>query len=81
MPENESLDPLVQTRRIIGRNLAACRAYQRMTQQDVARSLRIGRQRLSDWENGDRPIPSEYVPHLARLYSVRIESIYREPQE
>lgn len=80
MDENTPLDPLSHQRRVIGRNIAARRAYLGLSQEQVANQLRVDRHRVSRWERGDRPVPAEYVPPLARLFAINIESIYREPQ-
>lgn len=44
-------------------------------QKDVARLLDISQQYYSEYENGKRPIPVEYLIKLAKFYNTSIDYI------
>lgn len=60
--------------------LRSLRRSQRLSQEDVAKSLGVSRESYSCWENG-RALPrAKYLPALAELLQCRIEDLYL-PQE
>lgn len=44
-------------------------------QKDIAKLLNISQQYYSEYENGKRPIPVEYLITLARFYNTSIDYI------
>lgn len=68
---------IVATRHAIASNLAARRRYLGIHQREVGNALGLDRRTIGYWERGDRPIPSEYVPHLARILRIREGDVFK----
>ncbi len=60
-------------------SLAAARVNANMTQEDVAKILRVSNKTIVNWESGKTEAPFTALEALARLYEVPIDS-FRLPK-
>jgi transcriptional regulator with XRE-family HTH domain len=63
---------------IIGKNLQVLRLKQGFAHDQIAEYLEITPNELSDFEKGNRPIPTALMSLLANLYGVDKYDLYKE---
>lgn len=64
--------------KIIGKNLQVLRQKQGFVHDHIAEYLEITPKELSDFEKGNRPIPTALMSSLANLYGVDKYDLYKE---
>ena len=62
--------------KIVGRNLHDLRSAYRMTQVDLGKKLQCGEANISYWERGKAIPRGEYIPELAKIFHVSIDSLF-----
>lgn len=56
--------------------LAAARVNAGMTQEEVAKTMRVGKQKLVDWENNRKELKPAELMFLANLYGISVDHIF-----
>ena len=64
----------------VGTNVKVLREKQGITQQMLGDYLGIKREQINYYENGKRPIPSNYVTKIAELFAVDEYDLYQEDE-
>lgn len=54
----------------LGHRLAMIRKHRNITQGDIAKSLGISRDRISNWEQGRTTLPADILPEIAKVLDV-----------
>ena len=62
--------------KIVGRNLHDLRSAYRMTQVDLGKKLQCGEATISYWERGKAIPRGDYLPELAKIFHVSIDSLF-----
>ena len=62
--------------KIVGRNLHDLRSAYRMTQVDLGKKLQCGEANISYWERGKAVPRGDYLPVLAKIFHVSIDSLF-----
>ena len=62
--------------KIVGRNLHDLRNAYRMTQVDLGKKLQCGEANISYWERGKAIPRGDYLPELAKIFHVSIDSLF-----
>lgn len=62
--------------KIVGRNLHDLRSAYRMTQVDLGKKLQCGEANISYWERGKAVPRGDYLPELAKIFHVSIDSLF-----
>ena len=62
--------------KIVGRNLHDLRNAYRMTQVDLGKKLQCGEANISYWERGKAVPRGDYLPVLAKIFHVSIDSLF-----
>ncbi len=57
-------------------SLAAARVNANMTQADVAREMRVGKQTIVNWEKGNTEPKLEQARELSRIYNMPLDYIF-----
>ena len=59
----------------LGKRLAEFRKRNNFSQEELANRLKVSRQSICNWENGDASPSIDYLQDLARLYNVTIDDL------
>ena len=62
----------------IGRNIRRLRRQGGLTQEQVAKKLKVTCQCVSKWENGTSAPDIERLPEIAALFGVSIDELFAE---
>lgn len=65
----------------IGRRIRTARERLEMTQKDVGDTLGLSDVGVGNWERGERTVPTDMIPALARLLSHSVGYFFDEPSE
>lgn len=57
-------------------SLAAARVNARMTQQEVAHKMHVGKQTVVSWEKGNTEPKTSQIRLLSELYKIPIDNIF-----
>lgn len=57
-------------------SLAAARVNAGLTQDDVARKLKVGKQTIVSWEKGDSEPKIGQARKMSRLYGIKLDYIF-----
>lgn len=57
-------------------SLAAARVNAKMTQQEVAKKMGIGKQTLVSWEKGKTEPKTSQIRELSQMYSIPVDNIF-----
>lgn len=57
-------------------SLAAARVNARLTQEEVAKALKVGKQTICSWENGNSEPKMSQIRQLSELYNMPIDYIF-----
>ena len=57
-------------------SLASARVNAKMTQDEVAKAIKVSKNTIVDWENGHSESKSSQVRKLSELYNIPIDNIF-----
>ncbi len=63
----------------IGVTLKRFRSRTQYSQQDIVDMLEVDRLTYVNWENETTEVKSRYIPKLANIFGVKIESLFEPP--
>ena len=57
-------------------SLASARVNAKMTQEDVAKAIKVSKNTIVNWENGRSEPKSSQIRELSELYNIPIDNIF-----